>query len=48
MAESCAATHLLGRESISACSTSECSSRLLATINWARSPTTLEEGVTCG
>lgn len=39
--------HLEGSDSDSACSTRECSSRLLDTMNWARSPTTLEEGVTC-
>ena len=40
--------HLDGRDSASACATRLCSSRLLETMNWARSPTTLELGVTCG
>jgi hypothetical protein len=37
-----------GNESSAARSTTECSSSLFATMNWARSPTTLDEGVTWG
>lgn len=40
-------TTLVGRDSVSACSTRLCSSRLFCTINCARSPTTLLLGVTC-
>ena len=39
-------TTLVGKESVSACSTTEVASRLFATKNCARSPTTLEDGVT--
>ena len=35
-----------GKESVSACSRTACSSRPLVTMNCARSPTTFEEGVT--
>lgn len=40
------APHLEGSERLSALSTSSCSLRLFWTINCARSPTTLDDGVT--
>ena len=37
----------LGKERVSACACTASSLSLLATMNCAKSPTTLEEGVTC-